>query len=81
MILGSQIRMSRGYLRWSVKQLAVSAGVAESTIKRMEAADGFPESRGSNIEAVHDALIEAGIELVPENGGGPGVRLRKVASG
>lgn len=77
MILGSQIRMARGYLKWSVKKLSNKAGVAESTVKRMELSDGFPDARGSNIEAVYNALKSAGIEFIPENGGGAGVRLRK----
>jgi transcriptional regulator with XRE-family HTH domain len=69
--------MARGYLRWSAKELAEKAGVAESTIKRMEQDEGFPIARGSNIEAVYKTLTGAGIVLVPENGGGVGVRLRK----
>ncbi|MDF2809901.1 MAG: hypothetical protein K0S56_932 [Microvirga sp.] len=77
MISGAQIRMARGYLRWSAKELADKAGVAESTIKRMEAEDGFPTARGGNIEAVHKALVAAGITFIPENGGGAGVRLAK----
>ena len=77
MILGSQMRMARGYLKWSAKELAERAGVAESTVKRMELADGFPDARGANIEAVHKALVDAGIEFIPENGGGAGVRLKK----
>jgi transcriptional regulator with XRE-family HTH domain len=76
MITGAQIRMARGYLRWSAKQLADKAGVAESTIKRMEQDEGFPIARGANIEAVYRTLTEAGIELLDENGGGVGVRLR-----
>jgi transcriptional regulator with XRE-family HTH domain len=80
MITGAQIRMARGYLRWSAKELAEKAGVAESTIKRMEQDEGFPIARGSNIEAVYKTLTGAGIILVPENGGGVGVRLRKAES-
>jgi transcriptional regulator with XRE-family HTH domain len=80
MITGAQIRMARGYLRWSAKELADKAGVAESTVKRMEQDEGFPIARGSNIEAVYNALASAGIVLVPENGGGVGVRLKKPAS-
>jgi hypothetical protein len=72
--------MARGYLRWSAKELAEKAGVAESTIKRMEQDEGFPIARGSNIEAVYKTLTGAGIILVPENGGGVGVRLRKAES-
>jgi transcriptional regulator with XRE-family HTH domain len=79
MITGAQIRMARGYLRWSAKELADKAGVAESTIKRMEQDEGFPIARGANIEAVHTALTSAGIVFIPENGGGVGVRLRALA--
>lgn len=49
--------------------LALKLGVAEFAIKRMEVADGFPEARGGNIETVYRALLEAGIEITPENGG------------
>lgn len=77
MILGLQIRMARGYLKWSVKELATKSGVAESTIKRMELNDGFPDARGSNIAAVYNALKSAGVVFIPENGGGAGVRLSK----
>jgi transcriptional regulator with XRE-family HTH domain len=77
MITGAQLRMARGYLRWSAKELADRAGVAESTIKRMEHDEGFPIARGANIEAVYRTLTEAGIIFLPENGGGVGIRLRK----
>jgi transcriptional regulator with XRE-family HTH domain len=80
MITGAQIRMARGYLRWSAKELADKAGVAESTIKRMEQDEGFPVARGANIEAVYKTLTEAGIIFIAENGGGVGVRLRKPAA-
>jgi transcriptional regulator with XRE-family HTH domain len=77
MLTGAQIRMARGYLKWSAKELADKAEVAESTIKRMEQDEGFPIARGANIEAVYTALTAAGIIFIPENGGGVGVRLRK----
>ena len=77
MITGAQIRMARGYLRWSVKELAEYSGVAYSTIKRMEDEDGIPSARGPNIAAIQQALTKAGLEFIPENGGGPGVRLKK----
>jgi predicted transcriptional regulator len=76
MITGAQMRMARGYLRWSAKELGEKAGVAESTIKRMEQDQGFPIARGANIEAVYRTLTKAGIVFVPENGGGVGIRLR-----
>ena len=70
--------MARGYLRWSVLDLSEASGVPTATIKRMEAIDGPPNSRPANVLAVHNALTVAGIVFVPENGGGPGVRLRKI---
>ena len=79
MFTGAQLRMARGYLRWSAKELAEKAGVAESTIKRMEQDEGFPIARGANIEAVYKTLTGAGIIFVPENGGGVGIRVRKPA--
>ena len=77
MITGAQLRMARGYLKWSAKELADKAGVAKSTIKRMEQDEGFPVARGANIEAVYKTLADAGIIFVPENGDGVGIRLRK----
>src|SRR5258705_8108943 len=81
MITGAQMRMARGYLRWSAKELGNRAGVAESTIKRMEQDEGFPVARGANIEAVYKALTDAGIVFLPENGGGVGARLRSKSPG
>jgi transcriptional regulator with XRE-family HTH domain len=80
MITGAQIRMARGYLRWSVKELAEAAGVAPSTVVRMEADEGFPIAKGANIQAVYQALIDAGIVFIAGNGHGPGVALRKDAT-
>ena len=77
MLTGAQIRMARGYAKLSVKGLADSSGVAESTIKRMEAIDGVPQSSGANLAKVQHALEAAGVQFIPENGGGPGVRLKK----
>ena len=77
MITGSQIRMARHHLRWTAKQLAEKAGVGLSTVQRMESVDGVPPSNVPNLKAVKTALEEAGIEFIDENGGGPGLRLRK----
>jgi hypothetical protein len=77
MLTGAQIRMARGYLRWSVKDLAHASGVSAATIKRMEETDLVPKAFVGNLMKLRRAIEDAGIELIPENGGGPGVRLRK----
>jgi hypothetical protein len=43
----------------------------------MEAGDGPIRGNYENVAAVVAVLEAAGIEFIPENGGGPGVRLRK----
>jgi hypothetical protein len=53
--------------------------VGRRTIERLEQSDGFPPTRVLTIESVKRAFEEAGIEFIDENGGGPGVRLRKPA--
>lgn len=81
MITGAQIRMARGYAKFSVKELADASGVAASTIKRMEAAEGVPASSGSNLEKVSKALAKVGVEFL-DNGQvatGPGVALKRPA--
>ena len=64
-------------LRWSARRLAEISGVSLPTIQRMEAANGVPSGLSRNLEAVERAFVNAGIIFIAENGGGPGVRLRK----
>jgi hypothetical protein len=77
MITGAQIRGARGILRWSADTLAKKAAVGIQTIKRMEAVDEIPPGRAKTLADVQRALEAAGVEFIDENGGGPGVRLRK----
>jgi hypothetical protein len=73
--------MARRYLRRSAKELVKKAVVVERTIKRMVLDEGF-RSRGDRIsKAVDRTLMGADIVLVPENGGGVGVRIRKATAG
>jgi transcriptional regulator with XRE-family HTH domain len=70
-----QVRAARGLLDWSRDQLAAETGVAKRTLVRFEASES--ETRPSTIAAIRAALEAAGVEFIAENGGGPGVRLRK----
>ncbi len=44
------------------------------TLLRLEAGTTVP--RASTVAAIRTALEAAGVEFIPQNGGGPGVRLR-----
>lgn len=59
-ISGSQCRMARGLLNWSVSELADKAGVGSTTIKRLESADGVPNMQTATLQAVSQALLDTG---------------------
>ena len=72
-----QIKAARSLLDWSQERLAQAAGLSIATIKRLEAQGGPLGGRNNTGERIAAALEKAGIEFIDENGGGPGVRLRK----
>ncbi|MGY3531458.1 helix-turn-helix domain-containing protein [Bradyrhizobium sp. USDA 4452] len=78
MISIEQIRAARGLLGWSQTDLAEAAGRSLPTIKRLEreSDDGSAVSEDVR-DAVRHALEKAGVEFIPENGGGAGVRMKK----
>ena len=69
-----QCRMARAALKFSVRDLAAAARVGANTVVRLEAGEKLQER---TVEAIRAALESAGIEFIAENGGGPGVRLKK----
>ena len=71
-----QLGAARALLRWERKDLAQASGVSLPTIKRLETKPGQINAHGPTLAALCRALEEAGIQFIPENGGGPGVRLR-----
>jgi transcriptional regulator with XRE-family HTH domain len=68
-----QLRMARAALRWGVRELAEKAGVTANTVTRIELG---ADAKRSTIDALQRTLEAAGIEFIPQNDGGPGVRLR-----
>jgi hypothetical protein len=76
-LTSGQIRAARGLLRWSAEDLARRATLGLATIRRAEGADSETSMTAANDLAVRKALEAAGVEFIDENGGGPGVRLRK----
>jgi transcriptional regulator with XRE-family HTH domain len=78
MISIEQIRAARGLLGWSQTQLAEAAERSLPTIKRLERESDEGSAVSDDVrEAVQKALENAGVEFIPENGGGAGVRLAK----
>jgi predicted transcriptional regulator len=75
MISPKQIKAARLFLEWEQRDLAAKAGLSLPTIQRMEKL-GMERSQAGNVERVQRALEDGGVEFIPENGGGVGVRLR-----
>ena len=75
----AQMRAARALLRWSAIDLAVASEVGVATIRRAEVVEGEIPVTNANEAALRRALEAAGVEFIDENGGGPGVRLKKSA--
>jgi hypothetical protein len=76
-LTSAQIRAARALIRWSAEDLARASAVGLTTIRRAELTDSQTSMTAANDLAVRRALEAAGVEFIDENGGGPGVRLRK----
>lgn len=68
--------MARAALQIGVRDLAETAGVSAMTISRFE--NGHSGGQAETLRKLQVALEAAGIQFIPENGGGAGVRLKKV---
>ena len=66
--------MARAALEIDIRKLAELADVSKGSIENLEKGEKL---KPSTIEKVQTALEKAGVEFVAENGGGPGVRLKK----
>lgn len=81
MISVRQMKAARALLAWSQGDLATASGVSEPTIARLESSDGPVGGRADTGEKLVAALEKAGVEFIAENGGGAGVRLKRMARG
>jgi ribosome-binding protein aMBF1 (putative translation factor) len=73
-ILPIQVKMARTALGWGVRELAAAAKISGDTVNRLERGDELKER---TVAAVKETFEKAGVEFIPENGGGAGVRLAK----
>ena len=77
MITGAQVRAAKSLIRWSGSDLADRAGVSLSSIRRIEAFDGVPDSASVKVlHSIQQAFEDAGIEFIGTAEDGPGVRLK-----
>jgi ribosome-binding protein aMBF1 (putative translation factor) len=74
-ITAIQSKMARAALGWSTGDLAREAQVGIATVNRFETGQAIPIN--ATLAAIKRALEAGGVEFIPENGGGAGVRLRK----
>jgi transcriptional regulator with XRE-family HTH domain len=74
MITPAQCRAARGLLDWTQADLAAATGLSVVTIRAFEKGG---EMRESNRTLLRLSFEKVGVEFIPENGSGAGVRLRK----
>ena len=68
-------KAARGLMEWTAMDLAGASGISIDTLRSFES--GRTQRLGRDNEAlVIRAFEERGVEFIPENGGGAGVRLR-----
>ena len=77
-ITPSQVREARALLGWSRDRLAALAELPAEHLRKFE--QEIRTIEPSTLAAIRSALEAAGVIFVEENGGGPGVRLRKLES-
>jgi DNA-binding transcriptional regulator YiaG len=74
-LTSAQCRGARALLNMTQPELARAASLGLSTIVDFERSRR--DVSGEAIIAMRRALESAGVEFIAENGGGPGVRLKK----
>ena len=62
---------------WTQRELSRQSGVSLPTIKRLEAGSGPLSARLDTLRKIQAALEGADIKFIDENGGAPGVRLKR----
>ena len=70
--------MARAALNWTVRDLAAATGLHRNTITNIEV--GRYAGDPATLNLIKEVLIREGVIFIDENGGGPGVRLRRPAS-
>lgn len=69
-------RAARALLGWQQADIATHSGVSKSTISQFELRDADGRLTTMNNKALIEAFEKGGIQFIPENGGGLGIRFR-----
>lgn len=69
-------KAARSFVGWGQGELAETSGVSKSTIGAFEAKDENARLTTMNNRALTQAFEKAGLEFIPENGGGAGIRFK-----
>ena len=77
-ITGQQIREARRLLRKTTFWITRQTGIDYHQLVSLQRSETMGSAESATLNTVRRALEAAGVEFIPENGGGAGVRLRKV---
>jgi len=69
-----QCKMARVALNWGVRDLAREADVSPDTVARFERGE---QLRAATITKLRATMERGGVVFIPQDGLGPGVRLRE----
>ena len=72
----AQCRAARGLIKWNQHELAAAAKADIAEIRDFEDERSVPAA--ATIDLIRRALEANGVEFIAENGGGLGVRLKKL---
>lgn len=70
-------RAARALLGWRQSDLFEASGVPNPTIEAFEAKPETGRMMTANARLLIEAFEKAGLEFIPENGGGAGIRFRE----
>lgn len=61
MISGTQIKMARKGLNWSLQKLAAKANLSSSSIRRLESFSGMPSARARSLCKIKETFEQEGV--------------------
>ncbi|UVF22847.1 helix-turn-helix domain-containing protein (plasmid) [Microvirga terrae] len=70
-------RAARALLGWQQADLSEASGIPKPTVSAFETKDESARMSTMNNKAAIEAFEKAGLEFIPENGGGAGMRFRE----